>query len=125
MCHMLDRCEQKVRGVILPKDRGPRFVTMGRGETLTESDHQLLAPWAASCAEHVLDLCEPARPEDARSRHAIEQARAWVRGEITMSRARTAAGHANAAASSRRRFASSSSATSGCANDICWSVFDC
>jgi immunity protein 5 of polymorphic toxin system len=37
-------------------------------------------------------------PEEPRSRHAIEQARAWVRGEITMSQARTAVGHANAAA---------------------------
>ena len=33
-----------------------------------------------------------------RPRHAIEQARAWVRGEITMSQARTTGGHANAAA---------------------------
>ena len=98
MCYMLDRCEQKVCGVILPKDRGPRFVTIRRGGTLTDSDHQLLALWAASCAEHVLDLFESARPEDPRPRHAIEQARAWVRGEITMSQARTAAGHANAAA---------------------------
>ena len=40
---MLDRCEQKVRGAILPKDRGPRFVTIRRGGTLTDSDHQLLA----------------------------------------------------------------------------------
>jgi len=98
MCYMLDRCEQKVRGVILPKDRDPRFVTIRRGGTLTDSDHQLLALWAASCAEHVLDLFESARPEDPRPRHAIEQARAWVCGEITMSQARTAAGHANAAA---------------------------
>ena len=37
-------------------------------------------------------------PEEPRPRYAIEQARAWVRGEITMSQARTAAGHANAAA---------------------------
>jgi hypothetical protein len=43
MCHMLDRCEQKVSG------------------PLTDSDHQLLALWAASCAEHVLDLFESAR----------------------------------------------------------------
>src|SRR5256885_11652480 len=85
-------------GVILSKDRDPRFVTIRRGGTLAHSDHQLLALWAASCAEHVLDRFESARPEDPRPRQAIEQARAWVRGEITMSRARTAGGHAMAAA---------------------------
>jgi len=84
--------------VILPKDRDPRFVTIRRGGTLADSDHQLLALWAASCAEHVLDGFESARPEDPRPRQAIEQARAWVRGEITMSQARTAGGHAMAAA---------------------------
>src|SRR6266568_2363036 len=88
MCYMLDRCEQKVSVVILPKDRDPRFVTIRRGGPLTDSDYQLLALWAASCAEHVLDLFESARPEDPRSRQAIEQARAWMRGEITMSRGR-------------------------------------
>src|SRR5262245_12314170 len=84
--------------MILPKDRDPRFITIRRGGTLTDADHQLLARWAASCAEHVLDLFESAKPADRRPRQAIEQARAWVRGEITMSQARTAAGHANAAA---------------------------
>src|SRR5947209_19675068 len=83
-------------GVILPKDRDPRFVTIRRGGTLTDSDHQLLALWAASCAEHVLDRFEPARPEDPRPRQAIEQARTWARGEIKMSPARTAGGHAMA-----------------------------
>src|SRR5438132_14202802 len=85
-------------GVILAKDRDSRFVTIRRGGTLTDSDHQLLALWAASCAEHVLDLFEPAEPLDPRPRQAIEQARAWVRREITMTEARNAAGHANAAA---------------------------
>jgi hypothetical protein len=85
-------------GVILPKVRDPRFVTIRRGGTLTDSDHQLLALWAASCARHVLDLFESARPEDPRPRQAIEHARAWVRGEVTMTQARTAAGHAMAAA---------------------------
>src|SRR5213078_3701461 len=47
---------------------------------------------------HVLDRFESARPEDSRPRQAIEQARAWARGEITMSQARTAGGHAMAAA---------------------------
>src|SRR5829696_8477606 len=87
-----------VLAVILPKDRDPRFVTIRRGGTLTDSDHQLLALWAAACAEHVLDLFESAKPEDPRPRRAMERARAWARGEVTMTQARTAAGHANAAA---------------------------
>ena len=84
--------------MILPKDRDPRFITLRRGGTLTDVDHQLLAVWAAACAEHVLHLFESARPSDTRPRHAIDQTRAWVRGEITMSEARAAAGAANAAA---------------------------
>ena len=84
--------------VILPKVRDPRFVTIRRGGTLTDADHRLLALWAASCAEHVLHFFESAHPEDARPRCAIEQAHAWVRGEITMSEARAAGGHAMGAA---------------------------
>src|SRR5438105_14080074 len=61
-------------------------------------DHRLLALWAASCAEHVLDLFESAQPEDPRPRRAIELGRAWVRREITMTEARSAGGHAMAAA---------------------------
>ena len=88
----------KGKTVILPKDRDPRFITIRRGGTLQDSDHRLLAEWAADCAEHVLHLFEQVQPGDERPRSAIEQARAWVRGEITMTQARTAAGHANAAA---------------------------
>ncbi len=84
--------------MILPKVRDPRFITIRRGGTLTDSDHRLLAWWAAECAEHVLHLFESAKPSDSRPRHAIEAARAWVRGEIKMSQARAAAGHAQAAA---------------------------
>jgi hypothetical protein len=84
--------------VILPKDRDPRFVTIRRGGTLTDSDHHLLALWAASCAEHVLPLFESVRPDDLRPRQAIELARAWTLGEVTMTQARTAAGHAMGAA---------------------------
>ena len=84
--------------MILPKKRDPRFITIRRGGTLTDSDHQLLALWAATCAEHVLYLFEARQPSDPRPRQAIAQARAWVRGEITMTQARIAAGHAMAAA---------------------------
>ena len=84
--------------MILPKKRDPRFITVRRGGTLQDSDHHLLAIWAADCAQHVLHFFEEMRPNDDRPRQAIEQARAWVRGEITMSQARTAAGWAMAAA---------------------------
>lgn len=83
--------------MILPKVRDPRFITIRRGGTLTDSDHRLLALWAADCAEHVLHLFESARPLDPRPRRTIESTRAWARGEMTMSEARAAAG-ANAAA---------------------------
>src|SRR3712207_7833998 len=88
--------------MILPKDRDSRFITIRRGGTLTDADHRLLALWAAACAEHVLPLFEAEQPSDPRPRQAIEQARAWARGEIRMSEARAAAGHANAAASALR-----------------------
>ncbi len=84
--------------MILPKDRDPRFITIRRGGTLTDADHHLLAHWAATCAEHVLHHFEAVRPEDPQPRQAIALARAWARGEVTMTQARTAAGHANAAA---------------------------
>jgi hypothetical protein len=84
--------------VILPKIRDPRFITVRRGGTLQDDDHRLLALWAADCAEHVLPHFEQARPKDDRPRRAIDLGRAWARGEITWWEARTAGGHANAAA---------------------------
>jgi len=84
--------------VILPKIRDTRFVTIRRGGTLTDSDHRLLALWAAACAEHVLHLFESVQPADPRPREAIEQVRAWANGKITMSQSRAAGGHAMAAA---------------------------
>jgi len=84
--------------MILPKIRDPRFITVRRGGTLKDSDHHLLAEWAADCAEHVLHLFEEMQPNDDRPRRAIESARAWTRGEVTMSQSRAAGGHAMAAA---------------------------
>ncbi len=87
--------------MILRTERDPRFITIRRGGTLTDSDHRLLALWAAGCAEHVLHLYESVEPSDPRPRQAIEQTRAWARGEIRMSQSRTTAGHAQAAARER------------------------
>ncbi|MET3804015.1 hypothetical protein ABIB25_001001 [Nakamurella sp. UYEF19] len=83
--------------MILPKERDPRFITIRRGGTLTDSDHRLLALWAAACAEHVLPLFESVVPSDPRPRNAIEQIRAWARDEIGMTGSRSAGGHAMAA----------------------------
>jgi Imm-5 like putative immunity protein len=84
--------------MILPKVRDPRFITVRRGGSLSDDDHRRLMTWAAECADHVLHHFEQARPGDDRPRHAIDLGRAWARGEVTMTEARTAAGHANAAA---------------------------
>ena len=84
--------------MILPKIRDPRFITVRRGGSLQDDDHRLLAIWAADCAQHALHHFERERPSDDRPRRAIELGRAWARGEVTMTQARTAAGHANAAA---------------------------
>ncbi|MGH9126847.1 MAG: putative immunity protein [Acidimicrobiales bacterium] len=84
--------------MILPKDRDRRFITIRRGGTLEDADHRLLALWAATCAEHVLPLFESVQPTDPRPRQAIEEIRSWTRGDIRMSEARAAGGHAMAAA---------------------------
>ena len=84
--------------MILTQPRDPRFITIRRGGSLTDDNHRLLALWAATCAEHVLHFFEEVQPEDERPRQAIELVRAWVRGEILMSQARAAGGHAMAAA---------------------------
>jgi len=84
--------------MILPKVRDPRFITVRRGGSLRDDDHHRLALWAAACAEHVLHHLEAARPGDDRPRRAIEATRAWACGEITMTEARSAGGHAMAAA---------------------------
>ncbi|GAA1482344.1 hypothetical protein GCM10009624_27840 [Gordonia sinesedis] len=84
--------------MILPTVRDPRFTTLRRGGTLTDADHHRLALWAATCAEHVLPLFTEVRPDDPRPREAIEHARAWVRGEVSMMTARAAGGHAMGAA---------------------------
>lgn len=78
--------------------RDPRFVAIHRGGLLDEATHRLLAAWAADCAEHVLPLFAAKYPDDDRPALAIETARAWSRGQATVTDAREAAFAAHAAA---------------------------
>ena len=79
-------------------NRDPRFVTIRRGGTLDDETHHLLAVWSADCAARVLHLYERDHPDDERPRTAIEQAREWAQGKITMTHAREAAYAAHDAA---------------------------
>lgn len=85
-------------GVTYSGSRDPRFVTIRRGGSLDDETHRLLAVWSADCAARVLGLFEREHPGDGRPRAAVDQARAWARGEITTSRARRAAHAAHDAA---------------------------
>jgi thymidine phosphorylase len=107
--------------MILPKVRDPRFITVRRGGTLLDADHRLLALWAADCAEHVLHHYEQERPGDGRPRRAIDLGRAWARGEVTWREARSAGGHANAAARDQRgaaRHAAYAAGQAGCVGHV-------
>jgi hypothetical protein len=78
--------------------RDHRFRALHRGGPLDLHRHRLLATWAADCAAHVLPLFAEQHPQDDRPRRAIETARAWARGEVTVREARAAAVEAHAAA---------------------------
>ena len=79
-------------------NRDPRLVRIQRGGTLNDKIHQSLALWAAKCAERVLFLFEDQCHDDLRPAEAIEAARAWAHGDITMMQAREFAYAAHAAA---------------------------
>lgn len=68
--------------------RDERYIAVHRGGPLSLERHRLLAAWAADCAERVLPLFAEQNPNDDRPRQAIEMARAWSRGEITVGEAR-------------------------------------
>lgn len=97
------------------------MVTTRRGGTLTDEDHQLLALWAATCAERVLPLFEHERPDDRRPREAIEAARRWARGEVPMMQARAVGGHAMGAArplTGAARFAAYAAGQAACVGHV-------
>lgn len=107
--------------MILPEVRDRRLVTIRRGGSLTDADHQLLGLWAAACAEHVLHLFEQERPSDRRPRAAVEAARAWAAGELPMMAARALGGHAMGAARPLRgaaRFAAYAAGQAACVGHV-------
>ncbi len=107
--------------MILSAVRDPRMVTIRRGGSLTDEDHQLLALWAATCAEHVLAIFEHELPDDPRPRDAITATRAWARGELPMMQARAVGGHAMGAArplSGAARFAAFSAGQAACVGHV-------
>ncbi len=71
-------------------------------EITSKMDKSVLAIWASDCAEHVLSYFEEKYPDDDRPRKAIEAARAWVKGDISVGEACSAAFAAHAAARDAR-----------------------
>lgn len=107
--------------MILPRVRDPRMVTIHRGGRLTDAHHQLLALWAAACAEHVLHVFEEQELGDPRPRRAIEATRAWADGRMKMMQARAAGGHAMGAARPLRgaaRFAAYAAGQAACVGHV-------
>ena len=86
----------------LPTLKIGMVATSEYGSKLAPLDQKTRALWAADCAEHVLANFEQTRSKDRRPREAVEAARAWARGEITMMMARKAAVQAHAAARAAR-----------------------
>ena len=78
--------------------RDERYRAVHRGGPLDLERHRLLATWATACVEHVLHLFTESYSEDDRPLKALEAARAWSKGEITVGEARNAALKAHAAA---------------------------
>jgi hypothetical protein len=59
---------------------------------------RVLREWAADCAEHSLPIFEQRYPDDKRPRQAIEAARAYMRGEISLEALQAARNEARKAA---------------------------
>lgn len=87
------------------------FIAVHRGGTLDMERHQLLATWAADCAEQVLPLFEK-DSSDASPRLAIKVLRAWAKGEVQTGVAQKAAYAANAAARGVKNRAATAAARS-------------
>ena len=85
--------------MILPKVRDPRFVTVRRGGTLTDAGASPAGAVGGSVRRARAAACSSRwRPTTRGRATPIEAARAWTRGEVSMTQARTAGGHAMGAA---------------------------
>ena len=100
-----DRQKRGVTGADLVLGRGSEGVptyapaVAVSPQTLSVEDRQIVAAWAADCAEHVLSVYEDVAPDDVRVREAIEQTRAFAAGELDVRDAvRRRGGQAGAAA---------------------------
>jgi hypothetical protein len=107
---------------------GPVFAKKGDSDTTKEIaeltaklDHRTLAIWATDCAEHVLAYFEEKYPKDNRPRKAVAAGRAWVRGEISVSEARSAAFAAHAAAQDADEGIARARWSRCCNGPRCWS----
>ncbi|QAA21439.1 putative immunity protein [Sporolactobacillus terrae] len=67
-------------------------------EKLQTVSQKIAALWAVQCAEHVICYFDQERPKDNRPRKAVDAARAWARGRISIADARKTAFAAHAAA---------------------------
>jgi hypothetical protein len=68
-------------------------------QELTEIlDKKTLVIWASDCAEHSLSYFEEKYPDDLRPRKAIEAARLWINGNLSICEARKAAFESHEAA---------------------------
>jgi hypothetical protein len=56
--------------------------------SVTSEEHKRLALQAAKCADMVLALFTQERPDDSRPKAAIEAARNWAAGELSVAEAR-------------------------------------
>jgi len=75
---------------LLDKDRD-NYVKKEITELASRTAHKTLATWAIDCAEHVLFYFEEKYYKDNRPRKALEAGYAWVRNQISVSEARSAA----------------------------------
>ena len=107
---------QDVGHVILPRDRDPRFITIRRGGTLTDSDHRLLALWAAAAVAHV------AAHELGAAAYAITAACAAPRGEGDSAGRLECRLQREQLPDAIRELVLDEQRLR---NEICWSVFDC